>query len=360
MKGLQRCIFFLALGIFLGLVSMGALANPALYTVKTSVDVTGSSASEAKDQALEQAKQEAFSKLLSRLSVVADLSHTSGFSKEDIAEYIKSFSIQQEERSSIRYRAVIAFQFEPQKVQSALKQKNISFSEQRSTKLVVLPILIRNGRFILWDDDENIWHKAWAVSDEETEGVQIVCPLADLEDQAIAPIASLTDLKKPALLKLKDRYKTDDVSIAVLSLEGEGEGLPDRGYIRFLPFALQDHQNIQTIGPFPFSQESDLLPKKELILRAIEHFWREKSLTHQAQRGIIKVSLEVDGSKLWKQSLKKIENLPMVQAVTIRSFTKTKAVLWVHFDGTLDHLQEKLAYEGFIVEGDHSLMVLKR
>lgn len=354
----QRFLLFV-LWLSFVVITTAAVADSPLYTVKVSVDITESCAAEAKEQALSKAREKAFSKLLSRLSVQEDIGKKPEF-LEEISEYIKSFSIQQEERSSVRYRAVVQFYFDANKVQMFLKKQGIPFSEVRSIKLVVLPILIKNGRFILWDEEENIWHKIWATSSEETESVEVICPLADLEDQMLAPIAALSDLKKPTLLQLKDRYKADDVLIAVLSLDGEEQGALYRGYIRFLPFSLDDHQNTRAIGPFSFSQPSDLLPKKEVMIEQLQLLWKEKNLTRKEEQGVIKIELESNEPRQWKESLKKVKNLPMVQSIMIQSLSKGKTVVWVHFSGDLNHFEEKLAYEGFTVEGDHSLMILRR
>jgi len=54
------------------------------------------------------------------------------------------------------------------------------------------------------------------------------------------------------------------------------------------------------------------------------------------------------------------QEFPMVQSTMIHSFSKTEAILWTHFRGPFPKLQEKLVYEGFVVEGDHSLMKLSR
>jgi len=361
LKFLQQRFFFL--WVFLVLISFEnrtAVASSSFYSIKTSVDVTGSSAAEAKDQALEKGRENAFYKLLSRLSVVENIQEKPGFLKEDISEYIKSFSIHQEERSSVRYRATIEFHFDAYKIQSRLKENKIKFSEPRTVGLVVLPILIKNNRFILWNEEENIWHALWASLEGEGESIRILCPLADLEDQTLVPIASLSDLKKTILVQLKNRYKADDVLVVVLSLDGEENTPSQKGYIRFIPFALQDHQNTETIGPFVVEKNTDLISHQRHILERLEDLWKERSSAQKEEYSIIKIQLSFQTPAEWKQALKKIQNLPMVQSTMIHSFSKTEAILWAQFRGPFSKLQEKLVYEGFVVEGDHSLMKLSR
>lgn len=360
LKRLQQHFFLLWFFLVLSPLGKIAVAGPSIYTIKISVDVTGTSAAEAKDGALEKAREDAFHKLLSRLSVLESVKEKPGFLKEDIPDYIKSFSIQQEERSSVRYRAIMEFNFDAYKLQSRLRENKITFSEPRTVQLVVLPILIKNDRFILWNEEENIWYKTWAALEEEGESVRIICPLADLEDQALVPISSLSDLKKATLVQLKERYKTEDVLIAVLSLDGEDAASSQKGYIRFVPFALQEHQNTETIGPFVIEKETDLMSQRCLVTDKLQALWKERTSARQEQNGIIKIQMKIETPAMWKQSLKKIQNLPMVQSTIIHSFSKTEAVLWVNFRGTLGQFQEKLVYEGFVVGGDHSLMQLKR
>lgn len=355
----------LYLGMFLSVLFLGCagLAQNPIYTVSVEVDLTRPSSSQAKEDAFIVGREKAFAKLLKRLSLSKEYEEQPLLSSEQIPEYIKSFSVEKEQHSSVRYMATMVFEFDIEKVQKLLEENQIDFSEREMIKLILLPIFIKDGRLILWEEEENIWRKAWLSTEETSEDIQVTCPLSDLEDQILAPIKNLSDLKRTMLLHLKERYKAQDVLVAIFSLDthecGEDASMGGRGYVRYLPFALRDLKSVYGVGPFsvPKEPEEFLGNLRKRLMEEVSDSWR--SLNKEVQQShTVRVSVRFETMEEWQRALEKLKSLSVIKDVHIHSLSKRENVLWVSFRGTLDQFRERLALEGFTVNVENDIVIL--
>ena len=356
------CLGFLVVG---SLFPKSALATKdSVYKVSVQVDVTRPSSAQAKEDALIIGREKAFSKLLGRLALGVEGKSLKEFSSEKIPEYVKSFSVQKEQHSSVRYMATLAFDFDSKKIQSLLDSHRIAFSEVGSTRLVVLPVLIRDGRFLLWEDTENIWYKAWTALDASEEDIQIICPLSDLEDQIACPLSDLGGLKKPMLVKLKERYKADDVLLAILSIDTEGamggNAPTHRGYVRYLPFALRNIKDAHGLGPFslPANPETFLGQVRDQLFREVAEKWRAAETQGAQTYRVTQFKIKSDNLEEWQRFSKRLENLSMVKDIKIQAFSRGEHLVWITFKGELAAFKEVLVGTGFSVNMENDLVVL--
>ena len=335
-----------------------------VYMLTVKVDVTRASSLKAKEEAFDIARQKAFHKLLSRLILQKDCTTFKGATIDQITPLIKSFTVKKEQHSGIRYIATLQFQFHPNKVRSLLEKNEIPFSETGTVRLALLPILIKDGQFILWEEEENLWYQAWQKPLENEGDVHVVCPLSDLEDQIILPLKDLHDLKKPMLEALKKRYKSDDVLLALLSIEKqastEEEPLKYRGSVRYIPFALKNIQEVQTLGTFSFSEDlpAALQTLRGKIISDIRDKWKKVyTRDHKVQRSV-KMRMPLTSIQSWQSTLQKIKSIEAVQRVEVIYFTKKETSFFVHFSGKFKQLKEKLAAEGFSLDLQDGVVIL--
>jgi hypothetical protein len=358
-------ILFRYLFLFAFLLPLSTKAKDTVYTVTITVDVTRPSAVQAKEDAFVIAQEQAFWKLLKHLSLGDDVKNLKEFSKEHIEGYIKSFSVKSEHHSSVQYKASMIFEFDAKKIQTVLEDHAISFSEIGSLRLVVLPILLKNGTFVLWHDTDNLWYKSWLSLTDSEDDIHIICPLGDLEDQILCPLHDFSHLKKSMLTALKERYDTDDVLLTILSMDGEdqeeGKPLTYKASIRYLPFSLQDLKNAHTLGPFSLSDdtvEGELEEWRTKIVGEVRDRWKKTHAKGSEPNRVFKFKVMTRTLDQWHASLKKIQQISAVKAVTIHAFSRHETILWVSFKGDLMALKEKLVAEGFKVDAGDGFMVL--
>jgi hypothetical protein len=351
-----------ALFLFFLWTSFAAAESP-VYTVTVQVDVTGPSAAKAKEEALALGQSLAFQKLLKRLSLGDDVRNLPEFTPERVQDYIKSFSVKGEQHSDVQYVAAITFEFDDKKVQTTLETHEIPFLEIGLLRLVVLPIVIKDGQLILWNETENIWYRTWLSLGESHDDTHIVTPLGDLEDQIACPLQDLAHLDMSMLTKLKERYEADDVLLTILSLDKEGQAEEEtyRGFIRYIPFAMQDIKNAHGMGPFSLHQTERDTVLEEWRTKIIGELQGQWALMHNDKdqtRHVFKFKLVEDNFTQWHKSLEKIQHLSIVKGVTFHSLSREETILWLSFKGDLQSLKEKLVLEGFSLDDENDLVVI--
>lgn len=107
-----------------------------LYTVAdVSVDVTADTAAHARDKALMQAQRNAYSQLCTRLSRP---DNSAKLNDDNIAPLVKSFEVQSERVSAVRYIGVYTIRFNPVAVQKKMSLTALPDAQPSTeTKLVV-------------------------------------------------------------------------------------------------------------------------------------------------------------------------------------------------------------------------------
>ena len=106
-------------------LALGGLALPVparaqgmdVFEVRdVAVDVTAETAAQAREQAHAEGQAGAFRTLLERLTLRIEHEGLPKLKADEIASYIKDFSVADEKTSSVRYLARLTFHFKPKEV----------------------------------------------------------------------------------------------------------------------------------------------------------------------------------------------------------------------------------------------------
>ena len=111
------------------LLALPVLAQDAMpiYDVSgIAIDVTSDNAAQARDKAIIQAQRDAFTQLLTKMGAASAAAKASD---NDIAAMVKSFEVQDERASAVRYIATFAVHFRPSTVRDYLDKRSVSYSE---------------------------------------------------------------------------------------------------------------------------------------------------------------------------------------------------------------------------------------
>ncbi|MEK9684591.1 MAG: DUF2066 domain-containing protein, partial [Rhodospirillaceae bacterium] len=125
-----------------------------------SVDRVSESADRARDLALSDGRDTAFSLLLDRLVLRKDLSKISSIRGEKLYPLVASIEIQNERNSRVRYIATLKVGFSEKNVRRLLRDFGVGFSETFSKPILILPVLQDHRGTFLWDQGSG-WLKAW-------------------------------------------------------------------------------------------------------------------------------------------------------------------------------------------------------
>ena len=215
---LLRVAFLVAILLVGGALPSGAAD---LYTAAgVKVDVSAGNAVAARTQAIQQAERDGLARLLSQLTAAEDADRLPSVASLPMDSYVQSYEVASEKVSPTRYIASINVAYRPQAVQSLLQSAGVTFVNQQSEPILIVPAVDRNGSLSLWADNAD-WRQALATTVADESVLRLVLPLGDIDDIAALPQAAAQQGDANAFGQLAQRYQVSDVVLAVATPKGD-------------------------------------------------------------------------------------------------------------------------------------------
>jgi len=402
-----RIVFYVLflMGLALGMMPMMAYAasgapNP-LYTIEgVEVDVTATSAVEAREKALLEAQVKAYQTLAER---VLDADALAGFtlpSADEISYLVQDFEVTNEQLSRVRYKGIFTIRFRPNALKSDMASRGKRVDDVARKPVVVLPFFERDGRLLLWSDP-NPWMQAWRSIPSTTQNLRhVTIPLGDSPDVSAIGDDDLTTYDPMQLQSLAARYGADDVAFAVAGFDPQSQGQSltiDLYSHGFMGARLVDRQNlVRRVG------ESDpaFLSRAAMDLAGVlKQNWKEGSTsegTAARQAGltdydqayyppssqdtrtasvtkppqlqplpyatsnaggagqVYPVMARFGSVRDWVQIKSTLERTPGVQAVFVKTLSARAAQIDIRFAGSIGGLQSSLHHQGISLREGYS------
>ncbi len=163
-------------------LGQGASGDGGVFAIlDVAVDTTAETAAKAREKALANGHRAAFERLMSRLVPRTLRQDESEATADRITQLVRSFGVDQEKTSAVRYLATLRFAFDRDGVRRFLREAGLAFAETRSKPVLVLPVLRRAGVYLLWDA-QNTWRRAWSALPPPDGLVPYIVPRGDLAD----------------------------------------------------------------------------------------------------------------------------------------------------------------------------------
>ena len=194
--------------------AQGQVDTRQIYTVeRVAVDVTATSATQARDQAMARGQSQAFDRLVRRIVPKASHGSVPPPSADRVQELVQGIEVAGEKTSNVRYIATLTVVFNRSAVRSYLTAVGVPFAETPSRPVLIVPVLSRDAVNLLWEDN-NPWRDAWQNLPRQEGLVPLIVPYGDLTDirdlnteQALRP-----DIER--LQALARRYGARDSVVA--------------------------------------------------------------------------------------------------------------------------------------------------
>ena len=142
----------------------------------------------SRDKYIKIALLNSFEILMSRILLLKDLDKIDNVDLKKIKQLVDSFQISDEAYQKDDYKATFKIFYNDIKVKKFLRQKNISFSQQKNISAVFFPVFFVNDE--MEDFYENFFYKQWTVIQIKNELINFILPLEDLDD-----IAQIKEMK---------------------------------------------------------------------------------------------------------------------------------------------------------------------
>jgi len=221
----MRALFGLA-AVLLAAAPAGGQAAAAvdLYTVQgISVDRSASSAAEAKQAAMAEARAAALKALLRRLTLREDHARLPEPEPPVLEAAMRGVQVLDERQSPVRYIARVSVGFYPEAVRALLAEAGIPFSEAVSRPVAVFPVY-EWSRLRLLFEEANPWREAWARLPAANDPVPLALPAAGPDDAAMPTPGQAVGGDRARLLQAAARIDARRalVAHAVYRLEAQG------------------------------------------------------------------------------------------------------------------------------------------
>jgi hypothetical protein len=341
---LRRCPALASLLVVLValLLPAAALAQSAeLFEVRdVPVDVTAKSAAEARDQAVLQGQRKAFDTLIGRLVSSEDAARLPKLSDDQLTDLVKSFEVEEEHVSDVRYIGKLAFSFREGPVRDMLAGGQVHFAETVSKPVLVVPVLTADGKSELWQDD-NGWRAAWAARSPAGDLVPLLVPLGDAQDLAAidAPQALAGDPAK--LLPLAARYKASDALVAVAELQDGGKKLVVTGHrygtggntATYQATATGDGQNLDAL----YAQGVQRLAEQ------VQSSWKQQNLVDAGSQQSLEVHVPLNGLASWVEVRRRLAQVATIKRSDLTYLSRQEARLNLVYIGDPAQLAQAVA-----------------
>ncbi len=316
-----------------------ALAQiPDVFAVSgIAVDVTGQSASAARERAMAGAESEAFRRLVARLVLDEDRSRVPRLQPAEVSRLIRDFSVAEEKTSAVRYLAKLTYRFRPDSVRSLFADSGIAFAETPSKPVLVLPVLRQNGIDNLWD--ANPWLKVWRDLPPSDGLVPLAAPSGDLVDVSAIGVEQV--LRGEGLGDATGRYGATDAIIVVADVGQDPMTNRSRISITMTRYgSAPDAQPYQTeFALAPTDDPNVILAKAALAIGAeIQGRWKRSNRIDRGTVAVTAVTVPLSSLEEWVAVSKRLRDIAVVRQVEVVLLTRAEVRLNLHYLGDLDQL----------------------
>mgnify|MGYP005637876795 CR=1 FL=1 len=330
-------------GVVLMCVSGAAFAN--VFEIKgVPVDVTAETATKARESALARGQDEAFRRLLERLTLVEDRERLPELGGEDVTTFVSDFSVLGEKTSAVRYLAKLNVRFKPAPIRQLLRSMGVRFAETQSKPILVLPIYQTARGSALWEDC-NDWRNAWNLRRASEGLVELALPLGDLADISAVNVEQAVRGDVERLTGLAVRYNAGDTIVAFARLGLEAGAVQRRVDVSVTRFSAHREPETDLIAMPQLadeSQEALLVRAADEVARRLEENWkRENLLTHDGQ-GISAVTVPITGLKDWLDVKRRLAKVSVIRQLEIVLLSLDEVRINLHYVGAPEQLQTAL------------------
>ena len=322
-----------------------------VFTVRgVPVDVTATTASEARRLALAAGQTEALRRMLERVTRRVDYGALPRVDAESAANFVQGFEVTNEKTSSVRYLAELSVRFKPSEIRRLLRESGVPFAVSASPSLLVLPVLRTPDGLVLWDAS-NRWRTAWTLLPVRRGLVPMIVPFGDLED--ISGIdATQAMLGDPdALAAIADRYGAGGTLIALATLSLREDGL----YV--LDVAASQPADAAA-APLLLSFTVASADEVDAVLNlaatetaaGIEEAWINSHLMRFDNLQRMTLAVPVSGVEHWATFERKLTSAAGIARVELRVLRRDSAEVMIEYFGSEQQLAAALGKQGLDLE----------
>lgn len=304
-----------------------------LYTVSgVHVDASGASSAEALNVAIAQGRPKAWQILYRRLTRQQDWSRQPMLDAPALVRLSRGYTPANERRSTTRYVADVAYNFNPDAVARILRDANIAFTQTAVRRILLVPMSPGYNT--------GPWTQAFAAAHDSF--VPFSLPAAGDElgqlnfDNAgwndVAPAAARIKASEAALVQAV--YANGKVTLNIRRL---GQGAPPSKSSVDVPML----QTLSTTYP----------AAAQAAIAAMDDMWKSRSAVNPNARGTLVADVKVASLNQWGAIQSALSGSDNVTGVQVVAMNLGYARLSIAYMGTTTQLRDSLNEKGLALSG---------
>lgn len=343
--------------VFLSLYSGVAVASGIFTINDVKVEAAGESAKKAKDDAINEAQEKAFKELLTRITPDSTEDSWPKLSTEQISDLVQGIDIDKESLTATHYKAVMDISFNSVLVERLLKNSSISYTDEKPSPTILIPLLVSNGEGLIWDAG-NYWQEELKKALQNSSFANFIIPSSDFSGESefnvknfsqSEPVISSKDQEKISFLTKK--YNAQRVLLArAVPLKDNGtigvaietsyinEDEPQKKYIKL--YAQSQDENIQQVMGRAATQ----------IISDSEKNWKEERQQINQSQVEININVKIKNLVDWNETYKKLLGMEFIDNIRINYITLELVSLDILFHGEYDRFVKNLAENGMYLD----------
>lgn len=343
MPKLLQIILFLTVTL---MFSTAKAEDMSLYEVEMRIDITAENASSAREKGMSDANRQAVMTVASRLTTAEGTKVLEHLNNNQILNFIKEVTIEEEKVSDIRYMAKLKITINADILKAYLSEKNAPYALVEESKIIIIPLFreFSTDGPMLWEIN-NLWKEAW-INNPLTTGPIKISALGEEYAQQITAAQAL-QMNGIILDQIANDHQTRNIYIADAIYDGI-EGLE----VTLTNYANGEQNTLKIPGIRGPQLFTDAVQKvKEYILSQAQ----QQTLATNATTQEITVLYSYENLRDWVNLQKSIKSAAEVTNITTDALGNGNAQFKITFNGTFDRLQRALrdkrlnlkAYDGF-------------
>lgn len=336
---MTRILLLFIASLFFVLGADSARAADPFTVAAVRVDATADTAIDAQLKATEAGQIRAAQILVERLTLPSERA-AKGLPEITIdtaRAMIRGQSIGNEKRSSRRYLGDITVAFNPSRVQTFLRQNDLTMVATQSRTSLVLPILDGGSP---WADND--WVKAWQDGGYEYSLTPVKSVGVDVDTSGLVTASQAMGGNKNALGQTARQFGVDQVLIARASGGVGGVSVTLSDY-------AVDTGQARSIGSVNAATFPDAA---RATVEMLENKWKEASVVRAENAKTMVVSVLYNTLDDWMTLQSVINNSAQIQDARLDALSKDGAMMTLTFGGNMDRLANELAYKGVQIKTD--------
>lgn len=317
-------------------------AQSSLFTVENiKVDVTAENSVKAQEQAFNKAQRQAFAVLADRLVSEGQAKNVSAPDSLTLSAMIKDYEVTNEQLSAVRYVGTYTFRFNERAISRLFSLSGVSYTQNTSTTLLVLPVLKKDGETTIWSED-NVWLEAWGRNKVVSRLVPIQIPIGDLADISDIDDDNALRYERSKLNRMLGRYDAKEAAIMIAAPESDNSKLriaiyrTDRGraeYVQEISLEAQPNENLNALYDRGVFMGNEALQKD----------WKRKNTFSDAQSKAYNLRIPLRDLKQWIRAKQSLSKLPGASDLQVRALKKVEALVSINFRGDETRFRDNLS-----------------